>query len=499
MTPSDKAIASPDAVARAASAHAADPRHVNGSAGCGPQSAASDALSAGSISARLDRLPATRTIWKQVALLSLGFFFELYDLLYTGYVAPGLVRSGLLTPTTHGLFGTTGIASFIAALFAGLFVGTIACGFLADRFGRRAIFTWSLLWYVAANVVMAFQHSAAGLNTWRFLAGVGIGVELVTIGTYISELVPKHIRGRAFACEQAVGFTAVPVVAFLSWWLVPRAPFGIDGWRWVVLTGAHGAVFVWWIRRHLPESPRWLAQKGRLEEADRVMTKLERAVEAECGKPLPRPAMAQPVPVHGRFADMWVPPYRRRTIMLIVFNVFQTIGYFGFANWVPTLLIKQGITVTTSLMYSSIIAVAAPLGPMIGLYIGDRFERKSVIVAMAGVNVACGLWFSQAASTVLLVSLGVCLTLAGNIISYSYHAYQTELFPTSIRARAVGFVYSWSRFSAIFTAFIIAGVLRDFGVTGVFVFIASAMAIVMIAIGTLGPRTRDVALEEISQ
>lgn len=455
-------------------------------------------IDAGSISARLDRLPATRSVWKLVVLLSLGFFFELYDLLYTGYVAPGLVKSGLLTATTHGLFGTTGVASFIAALFSGLFIGTIACGFLADRFGRRAIFTYSLLWYTVANVIMAFQDTALGLNVWRFMAGLGIGVELVTIGTYISELVPKQIRGRAFACEQAVGFTAVPVVAFLAWLLVPRAPFGLDGWRWVVLIGAHGALFVWWIRRQLPESPRWLAQQGRLDEADRVMSALEAKVEAEYGRPLPAPEKAIPVPAKGSFRDMWVPPYRSRTLMMVIFNVFQTVGFYGFANWVPTLLIKQGITITTSLMYSSIIAIAAPLGPIIGLFIADRFERKTVIVVMAGVNIVCGLWFSQVSNAVLLVSLGVCLTLAGNIISYSFHAYQTELFPTSIRARAVGFVYSWSRFSAIFTAFLIAAVLKQFGSTGVFVFIAGAMLIVMLAIGLMGPRTRGLELEKIS-
>jgi putative MFS transporter len=178
--------------------------------------------------------------------------------------------------------------------------------------------------------------------------------------------------------------------------------------------------------------------------------------------------------------------------------VFQTVGFYGFANWVPTLLIKQGITITTSLMYSSVIALAAPVGPIIGLFIGDRFERKTVIVVMAAVNIVCGLLFSQVAQAVLLVSLGVCLTLAGNIISYSFHAYQSELFPTSIRARAVGFVYSWSRFSAIFTAFLIASVLKEFGTTGVFVFIAGAMLIVMLVIGVMGPRTKGIELEKIS-
>ncbi|HEY4047613.1 MAG TPA: MFS transporter [Acidobacteriaceae bacterium] len=455
-------------------------------------------LSAAMISARLDRLPVTRTVWKFVVLLSLGFFFELYDLLYSGYVAPGLVKSGLLTPTTIGLFGMKGVASFIASLFLGLFIGTIGCGFLADRFGRRAIFTYSLLLYTAANLIMAFQTTATGLNFWRFVAGVGIGVELVTIGTYISELVPKQIRGRAFACEQTVGFMSVPVVAFLSYLLVPHRLFGLDGWRWVVIIGAHGAVFVWFIRRALPESPRWLAQNGRFAEADQLMSKLESIIEREYGRSLPTPAAPELLTTVHTFRDMWVAPYNKRATMMSIFNIFQTVGFYGFANWVPTLLIKQGITVTNSLLYSSIIAIAAPVGPIIGLFIGDRFERKTVIVAAASAIVVCGLLFSQMSVALLLITLGVALTLASNIMSYSFHAYQTEIFPTNIRTSAVGFVYSWSRLSAIFTSFLIAGILKKFGTTGVFVFIAAAMLIVMVVIGFMGPRTRDLALEEIS-
>jgi putative MFS transporter len=345
---------------------------------------------------------------------------------------------------------------------------------------------------------MACQSTAFGLNVWRFVAGLGIGVELITIGAYLTEFAPREIRGRAFAMCQAIGFTAVPVVSFLAYLLVPHSPLGVSGWRWVVLLGSAGAVFVWWIRRRLPESPRWLAQQGRLAEANAVLSALEERVASESGRPLPAIPEASPVAAKGAFRDMWVPPYRRRTIMMSTFNVFQTIGYYGFASWVPTLLIRQGIAVTNSLFYTSVIALAAPIGPVIGFLIADRFERKHVIVAMAFVNVVCGLAFSQARQPAFIIAMGVCLTLAGNIISYSYHLYQQELFPTAIRSRAAGFVYSWSRVSAIFSSFVIAFFLDRFGVGGVFLFIGAAMTVVMLVIGLLGPRTRAVALENIS-
>jgi putative MFS transporter len=224
---------------------------------------------------------------------------------------------------------------------------------------------------------------------------------------------------------------------------------------------------------------------------------LESQVQRESGRPLPPVPAPEPISPRGYFADMWRPPYRNRTVMLVVFNVFQTVGYNGFASWVPTLLIAQGITATSSLLYTSVIALAAPLGPVIGFFIADKFERKTVIVAMALANIVCGLIFSQVRSAISIVLMGVCLTLAANIISYSFHAYQQELFPTAIRARAAGFVYSWSRFSAIFNAFIIAFILGRSGVTGVFVFIAAAMAVVAMVIGAMGPRTRNLALENI--
>jgi MFS transporter, putative metabolite:H+ symporter len=425
----------------------------------------------GSIVVRGNLLSVPTGVWTRVALISLGGFFEFYDLFFTGYIAPGLVRSGILTPTTPGLFGITGIAGFVAAMFLGLFVGTAVVSFLADRLGRRAIFTYSLLWYTAASLVMAFQHSLSGLDLWRFLSGIGVGVELVTIDTYLAELVPAELRGRAFAINQAIQFCAVPVVALLAWRLVPRAPWGLDGWRWVVLLGAAGAIVVWWIRLRVPESPRWLASHGKARERRKQS---------------------------DSFAEMWRPPYRTRSVMLIIFHLFQTVGFYGFSNWVPTLLIQRGIGITNSLRYTFVIAIAAPFGPLLGAAIADRIERKWQIVWSAAAVALSGIWFGQMTGAALLIVFGVLLTLANNILSFSSHAYQAELFPTRIRAMAVGFVYSWSRISVVFSSFVIGFVLERFGVAGVFALIAGSMAMVMLAIGLVGPRTNNLALEAIS-
>ena len=203
-----------------------------------PPQADTAAAGVAQINARIDRLPATRTIWTLVLLLALGGWFEFYDLFFTAYVGPGLVKSGLYSTTTASFFGFSGLGAFVAASFAGLFIGTFCLTGLADRYGRRTMFTASLLWYSAATFIMALQTTAPAINVWRLIAGIGVGIELVTIDTYVSELVPKRVRGRAFAFVHLVQYTAVPSVALLAWWLVPRTPLGFDGWRWVVLIGA---------------------------------------------------------------------------------------------------------------------------------------------------------------------------------------------------------------------------------------------------------------------
>jgi MFS transporter, putative metabolite:H+ symporter len=448
------------------------------------------------ISRRLESLPASSYVWRLVILLSLGGCFEIYDLFLTGYIAPGLNRSGLLTTTTQAFFGFSGIGAFVAATFAGLFVGTFFLGFLADRFGRRSIFTYALLGYTAASVAMACQTTSEGVLLWRFIAGIGIGVEIITIDSYITELVPSWMRGRAFAVNQAVMFIAVPVVAALAWWLVPIAPYGIDGWRWVVLIGAAASMVIWILRLYVPESPLWLARHGRTEEALKILVTLE----GKSGTaPARRAKAADKAPVRAvtqvAFADLFRPPWLSLVVLFMVFNFCQAFGFYGFANWVPTLLVEKGITVTKSLQYSFIVAFAYPIAPLLAASFADRFERKWIISGACVAIIAFGMAFSQLAQPALLILCGVLLTAANMTMSYAYHAYQTEVFPTAIRARASGLVYSMSRLSAMFSGFIVAYVLREAGVGGVFGLITTAMVIVIITLMTFGPNVRGKPLD----
>jgi putative MFS transporter len=341
---------------------------------------------------------------------------------------------------------------------------------------------------------MAYRSTSEGVLLWRFIAGIGIGVEIITIDAYITELVPSWMRGRAFAINQAVMFTAVPVVAALAWWLVPLSPYGIDGWRWVVLIGAAGSMVIWILRLFVPESPLWLARHGRTGEAVEILRKLEASAGAarpeKIADALPSRAEAK-----AGFAELFKPPYVSLVLLFMVFNFCQAFGFYGFANWVPTLLVEKGITVTKSLQYSFIVAFAYPIAPLLAASFADRLERKWIICGACVAIIGFGIAFSQFTAPALLILSGVMLTAANMTMSYAYHAYQTEVFPTSIRARASGLVYSMSRISATFSGFIVAYVLREGGVSGVFGLITSAMIVVIVVIAAFGPDVRGKPLD----
>ncbi|WP_440717924.1 MFS transporter [Klebsiella pneumoniae] len=402
-----------------------------------------------SLTGRIDALPASFGLWSFITLLSLGGFFELYDLFQTGYISAGLLAEGIFHTGQAGIFGIADQAAFASATFMGLFIGASLLAPLADKLGRRLTFMVALAWYGLFSLLMATQSSAEGVIFFRFLVGIGLGIELVTIDTYLSEWVPTHLRNKAFAFAFFIQFLSVPAVALMSWMLVPTTLFGLSGWRWVIIFGALFSLAIWFIRKKLPESARW------------------------------------------------APEYRQRTLMLMVMNFFQAIGFFGFGNWLPALLSGQGASITHSLLYAFFITLAYPLGCLFCTRFVHRFENKWQIVLSALMTVIFGTLFALQNSPILLVICGFMITWSNAWLTISYHAYQAEVFPTHIRARAVGFCYSFSRLSTAVTSILIGIILQYAGTPGVISFIVVSMLMVMLSVGIFGPRTRGIRLENI--
>jgi putative MFS transporter len=445
-----------------------------------------------SIAARLERLPAGRGLRRLVLRISAGGWFEFYDLFMTAYIALGLIR--------HGLFSATGsdlasVAGFTAAGFAGMFVGTLLFGSLSDRFGRTATFRWSLLFYSVMTAAMALAPGALAIDLFRLLAGIGIGVQIITIDAYLTEIAPKDVRGQLIAFSQAITYTAVPAVALLSYLLVPRTIAGLEGWRVVALIGAIGAVTVWPIARRLIESPRWLAGRGRLDEAQAALAAIEASIGVEGAR---GDWTQQPSPAPAENASIWSPYYRKRTLMLVAFNIVQTIGYYGFAAFIPLLLFQGGVTFVKSLEYTSIIALCTPVGPVFAQRFADRFERKWQIVILALVSGAAGLLLGIAGAPWAILVLGTVITLANTWFSCAFHAYQSELYPTRMRGSAVGFVYSWSRLSSIFVGFVYAAILRHAGSAAAFFTIGLAMVTSATIVALAGPLTSGRRVEVLA-
>ncbi len=460
------------------------------------------AAQASAVAARLDRLPATRSIWMLIVLVSFGAFFEIYDLALSAPLGLGLQAAHIFHGGSKGLFGLSDQATFIAVTFAGLYAGTLGFSAIADRLGRRLVFTVALLWYALATVAMGFQSTALSIDFWRFIASVGVGLEMVAIDCYLAELTPKRERGRAFALSAAIQFLSNPLVALMAWRLIPGDHFGMAGWRWLALFPALGALLIWFVRRSLPESPRWLEAQGRHAEADAVVAAIEQRVERESGMPLlpVEPVELTPASPPAVAPSLWKPPYLRRTLALVIFHLFQVIGYFGVGNWLPTLLVSQGITIGKSLGYTAVLALIAPIAPLVFSQFSDRVERKWLVVAGSLMVAVFGLLLAQMtqhSDGVVFTLIGAGVAIGNSLMSLSYHTYQSEVFPTRIRARGVGVVYSFSRFSAIFSGYLIAATLARAGSTGVFALIAASMVIAALAVGLLGPRTRGLALEQI--
>ncbi|HEV3119835.1 MAG TPA: MFS transporter, partial [Gemmataceae bacterium] len=396
-------------------------------------------LAPNQVAARLDRLPVGQFHYRFLALISLGAWFDYYDNFVAGTLAVVLPKAGVLPAAQPGEW-ISSIGLFTATLPLGMFVGSLFFGLASDYLGRRFGFVAMLLLYSLATLaggagyypLTAVAGTGAGLILLfmsRLLAGAGIGAENVIIDAYVSEVMPRQIRGRAVALTHAVAFTALPVAGFLALLLAPEE--SPHGWWLLLVIGSMGALFSWYFRRRLPESPRWSATVGRHEEAAAALADIEAEVERRTGsllRPVCVPAQ-EPTP-RSPFWEIWSPGYRRRTLMLVVFHLLQTVGYYGFMHWLVALARQKVLEFNPALALTAAAYVLAPVGPLLAAWSSERFQRKWLIVALA-LAVAVGqLLFGWVQSSLWLFVTASAVVVGLNWFSAVFHAYQAELFPT---------------------------------------------------------------------
>ena len=448
------------------------------------------ASSGASIAARLNRLPPTRTHVQATIIAGIGSFFDLFDIFLAGVLGTVLTQrfglDRLLLPIA------------LSSSFVGMFIGATVLGRFADRAGRRTAFLVNLGIYSAFTLVGAFSVNATMLIASRFFAGIGIGAELTLVDAYLSELLPARLRGRYTAWAYTLGFVGVPAAGLLGRILVPIAPFGIDGWRWLFVAGSLGAVIVWFVRMRLPESPRWLESVGRIAEAEVIVDRMER--EAGVARPAtsassPDAVLAPRVGLSVLFSGQ----YRSRAIMLAVFHVFQAIGYYGFGTLVPLVLAAKGYSIVTSLTFTTLTFIGYPVGSALSIPFIERVDRKWLIVWSALLMSVLGIGMGYASSSGAIVALGFLYTAASNVFSNGIHTFQVEIFPTAVRTTAAGACYGLSRLSSAAMPFVLLPVLRRWGAGPMFVAIGMAMWVVIVDVAWFGPRTTGRALEDVNE
>ncbi len=381
--------------------------------------------SVASILARQDRIRSWALPWHHLAIIGTGYFFTFYDITDIGFAIPQIQTQ----------FGLSGHESTFLALSIGLIgyaVGSVLIGALADRLGRFRM----LIATIVLTAVGSFGDAAAGgltvLIIFRFITGMGVGADLNLVSTYIGELAPARLRGRISVTTFLVGIIGQAVTPFVALALIPDLH---NGWRWLFIIGGVIAVIALAARFELPESPRWLALHGRIEEADELVSEMERRAERR-GETLTEP---EPADVDTRegfsYGELLRAPYLRRVVVFLAMWFFWYIGNYGFLGDAADLFKTQGLQAST--LYLAIGAIGYPVGAGAMILGIDRYERKWLLLGSTVIWLAGMLLIATAASeAVVIIGAFLASTALGMFLQAGY-TYTAESFPT--RARTSGF------------------------------------------------------------
>ena len=447
-------------------------------------------VSVGSIVARVERLPISR--WHAFMRIVVGSatFFDAFDSLAIAFVLPVLIGMWHLAPAQIGLL--------VSAGYLGQLIGAIFFGWLAERYGRLRSLSWTVTVISVLSIACAFAWSLPSLAALRFLQGLGLGGEVPIALAYVNEFARAESRGRFVLLFQSIFPIGIVIVSLVAIYVVPHW-----GWQWMFIIGAVPAILAAGLRRMLPESPRWLATKGRFAEADSVVSALEAKTTAG-GAPLP-PIAA--VPEIGReqkasWRDLFAGIYLRRTFVIwVAWFVASFVGY-GITIWLPTIYrTVYKLPIQTSLQLSFIANVALVAGVFTMTYAVDHTGRRpgfSAAFALSAVPLGV-LWLMGPGTAVLpVVILTTIASYFAAMLQLGLVLYASEVYPTRIRALGSGLASSWTRVGSMVGQPIVGLVLQRADVSAVFLLFAVASLVGAAAIAFFGVETRGKILEELS-
>jgi putative MFS transporter len=378
------------------------------------------------------------------------------------------------------------------ATFVGMTLGSLVTGFLGDRYGRRFTYQANLAIFGLASIAAAFAPSMLVLILIQFVIGFGLGAENVVGYSTLTEFVPPQSRGKWLGLMTVFVVTGLPVAALLGRLVIPSF-----GWRAMFLIGGFGALVIWYLRKQLPESPRWLESVGRADDAEKLLLSIEKEVAAQ-HSPLPAPVIL-PAAKHSRdlaslFGGAILPRLILGSISLIVINSLL----YGFVTWLPTFFVQQGLSIARSFNYSLVMAFGAPAGSAIGAFTADAWGRKPTIVGACLLTIAIGSFYPFVQNPAILLLTGFALIIPIYVlVALLFAIYIPELFPTEVRLRASGICNMFGRSAIIFTSFLVVALFRSHGVAGVLAFMIALLIVEIIVVLALGVEPKKRRLEEI--
>lgn len=406
---------------------------------------------------RVDRTKETKMLHRIVALVAAGMLLDGIDIYMASTVASSSLASHWSTVQQNSYF--------LSAGFAGLLVGSLLAGFIGDLKGRRVAYQLNLLLFGGFTLLGAFAPNMAFLTICRLGAGIGLGAEIVTGYAMVNEFAPAKTRGRLCAIISLLANSAAPVTMLLCAWIIPRFT-----WRPMFVAIGVLAGIIWYLRRDIPESPRWLAVHGRYDEADKIVRTLEANGIDET-----------PVEESSKNAKF-------RSVGLCLFVALVAVGatnvcQYTFTSWVPTLLVKKGINLSGTLWISTLMLLGAPVGCALSAFLLDRLGRKKVIVPAFVVTAVFGLLYAAQTQQVWAIVVGFILTMSLYVtFSAVIAVYTPELFPTRVRFRCVGIANAFAKLLTVLMPMIVGWMLTTMGSTSIF--IAAVAAIVVAVFGT---------------